>query len=111
MATRPMNTVIRHLRQAALWQDAAARHDGQLLESFITDKDEAAFATLLRRHGSMILGVCRRIIGNLHDAEDACQAVFLILARKASSVRPRPGAWSPTGCTASPIAPRSKQGP
>ncbi|HMF15756.1 MAG TPA: sigma-70 family RNA polymerase sigma factor [Gemmataceae bacterium] len=63
--------------------------DGQLLESFIAGKSEAAFEALLRRHGPMVLGVCRRALNNHHDAEDAFQATFLILARKASSVRPR----------------------
>jgi RNA polymerase sigma factor (sigma-70 family) len=84
-----MNTVIRHLRRLALLQDAAGMTDGQLLESFIAGKDEAAFATLVRRHGPMVLGVCRRIVRNHHDAEDAFQATFLVLARKAASVRPR----------------------
>src|SRR5579864_6377934 len=89
MATAQMDTVIRHLRRAVLRQDAASRTDGQLLGSFIDQKDEAAFEALVRRHGPMIFGVCRRVVGNHHDAEDAFQATFLVLARKASSVRPR----------------------
>jgi RNA polymerase sigma factor (sigma-70 family) len=89
MATAQMDTVIRHLRRAVLRQDAAARTDGQLLASFIDEKDEAAFEALVRRHGSMVFGVCRRVVRNHHDAEDAFQATFLVLARKASSVRPR----------------------
>ena len=89
MATTSMNPVIRHLRRAVLRQDTAGRTDGQLLASFIDQKDEAAFEALVRRHGPMVFGVCRRIIGNHHDAEDAFQAAFLVLARKASSVRPR----------------------
>jgi RNA polymerase sigma factor (sigma-70 family) len=83
-----MDTVIRHLRRAMLRQDGAGRTDGELLRSFIDQRDEAAFEALVHRHGSMVFGVCRRVVGNHHDAEDAFQATFLVLARKASSVRP-----------------------
>jgi RNA polymerase sigma factor (sigma-70 family) len=63
--------------------------DADLLERFIEKRDETAFAVLLKRHGPMVFGVCQRILGNPHDAEDAFQATFLILARRVSSVRPR----------------------
>src|SRR3974390_3038884 len=89
MATAQMDTVIRHLRRAVLRQDGGAWTDGQMLGSFIDQKDEAAFEALVRRHGPMVFGVCRRVVGNHHDAEDAFQATFLVLAREASSVRPR----------------------
>lgn len=89
MATSPMNTVIRHLRKTVLVQDAAGMTDAQLLESFIVRKDEEAFEALLRRHGPMVLGVCCRVLHNHHDAEDAFQATFLVLARKAASVKPK----------------------
>ena len=84
-----MDTVIRHLRRVMLRQDGAGWTDGQLLASFIDHKDEAAFVALVRRHGPMVFGVCRRLLHNHHDAEDAFQSTFLVLALKASSVRPR----------------------
>jgi RNA polymerase sigma factor (sigma-70 family) len=89
LATVQINTAIQHLRRAVLRQDGAGLRDGQLLASFIEQKDEAAFEVLVRRHSPMVFGVCRRMVGNYHDAEDAFQATFLVLARKASSVRPR----------------------
>jgi RNA polymerase sigma factor (sigma-70 family) len=89
MATAQLDTVIRHLRRAVLHQDAAGPTDGQLLASFVDRKDEAAFEALVRRHGPMVFGVCLRVVHNHHDAEDAFQATFLVLARKATSVRPR----------------------
>lgn len=66
----------------------SARSDGQLLASFVADGDPDAFALLVRRHEPMVLGVCRRITDHAHDAEDASQAVFLVLARRAATVNP-----------------------
>ncbi len=87
MATGQMNDVLRHLRKAAL--QGGGLSDGQLLECFITQRDEAAFEALIRRHGPMVLGVCRRVLTNPQDAEDAFQATFLVLVRKAASIRQR----------------------
>jgi RNA polymerase sigma factor (sigma-70 family) len=61
--------------------------DAELLGRWVRGRDEEAFAALVARHGPMVLGLCRRVLGNSHDAEDAFQAVFLILARKAGSLR------------------------
>lgn len=89
MTIRSMNKVIQHIRTAVLHHDGAGLTDGQLLECFIERRDAAAVEVLIRRHGSMVLGVCRRLLGNDHDAEDAFQATFLVLVCKAPSIRPR----------------------
>ena len=89
MATSTLNPIIDRLRIAMLMRDGAGPTDGQLLESFVSQQDEAAFAVLVRRHGPMVLGACRRVLSNHHDAEDAFQATFLILVRKADSIVPQ----------------------
>src|SRR5262249_21013486 len=89
MAAGQMNSLVQHLRRVALVHDSGERTDGQLLECFVGRRDETAFEALVRRHGPMVLGVCRRLLGNAHDAEDAFQATFLVLVRKAATLRQR----------------------
>jgi RNA polymerase sigma factor (sigma-70 family) len=86
MATSQTSTFLQHFRRAVLLQDGAGLTDGQLLADYVGCHDEAAFAALVRRHGPMVWGVCRRVLGNHHDAEDAFQATFLVLVRKAASL-------------------------
>jgi RNA polymerase sigma factor (sigma-70 family) len=95
MATGALAGVVRHLQRAALRGDGAGPTDGELLESFITRRDPAAFECLIHRHGPMVQGVCRRLLRNEADVEDAFQATFLVLVRKADSVCPRSrvGGW------------------
>jgi RNA polymerase sigma factor (sigma-70 family) len=78
--------IVGQLRRALLLRDRHVLTDSRLIESFRVSRDEAAFEILVKRHGPMVLGVCRRVIGNVHDAEDAFQAVFLVLAKKAPSI-------------------------
>src|SRR5437868_14284770 len=85
MADGPLTDVLRYLRRLAP-RDAAAETDRALLERFIRDRDESAFEALLSRHGPMVWGVCRGLLSDPHAAEDAFQATFLILVRKAGSV-------------------------
>src|SRR6186997_2689783 len=68
--------------------DGAGLSDSDLLGSFIEHHDEAALAALIHRHGPMVWGVCRRLLSH-HDAEDAFQATFIVLVRKAASIAPR----------------------
>lgn len=89
MATRRLNDLLGSLHLYELSAARCAQTDGQLLECFLDQRDESAFGALLKRHGPMVLGVCRRVLRNVDDAEDAFQATFLVLIRRASSIMPR----------------------
>src|SRR5437763_15020413 len=79
-----MHSALRHVRRVALSDDLS---DAQLLEAFLSRREDAAFEAILRRHGPMVFGVCRRVLRDAHLAEDCFQATFLVLVRKAGAVR------------------------
>src|SRR5262245_43091898 len=95
MADASLQFVLDHLRQTFAAQAVAGLSDGQLLQRYIDGREEAAFAALMKRHGPMVLSVCRRVLRQAQDAEDAFQAAFLVLARKAASIGKREavGSW------------------
>jgi RNA polymerase sigma-70 factor (ECF subfamily) len=89
MLSGQASTVVGHLRRAAILPDGGGLTDGHLLECFVKQGDEAAFEALVRRHGPMVLGVCHRVLRHGADADDAFQATFLVLVRKAALLVPR----------------------
>ena len=95
MVVPRLEALLGRLYQTFRAQDRAALTDAQLLGAYLDGREEEAFALLVRRHGPMVWGVCRRMLRQVQDAEDAYQATFLILVRKAAAVWPREklGAW------------------
>src|SRR5262249_3132527 len=94
MATSTANLLIQHIRK--LVEPGTEKFsDGALLARFVAKRDEAAFTALVQRHGPMVWRVCRRVLPDASDAEDAFQATFLVLCRKAGSVRRQAsvGSW------------------
>jgi RNA polymerase sigma factor (sigma-70 family) len=91
----PRDTILGAACGAIDLAGAAGLSDGQLLERFATRREDVAFEVLLQRHGPMVLGVCRRILGDRHEADDAFQATFLVLVRKAASIAKQQsvGSW------------------
>jgi len=88
-----MNRVLCHLREHLATLDGAT--DRRLLDDFLTARDESAFAELVRRYGPVVWGACRRQLPNQQDAEDAFQATFLVLIRRAAAIAPETslGPW------------------
>jgi|SRR5579884_14024 len=89
MAGRQLATVIREILGRMAVKNGSGLTDDALLQRFIGQADEAAFETLMWRHGPMVLAACRHMLANSHDAEDAFQGTFLVLARKAASIQKR----------------------
>jgi RNA polymerase sigma-70 factor (ECF subfamily) len=86
MPTTLPNPVLRFIRKLTASVPTGDTTDGQLLRCFVERRDEAAFSALVRRHGPMVLAVCRRVLCDPHDAEDVFQATFLVLVRRAHSI-------------------------
>src|SRR5579883_1379871 len=85
MSIRSIEVLQRYLRR--LRNETVLPEDGVLLNRFVMTKDREAFELLMARHGPMVLGTARRLVGDSHDAEDVFQAVFFSLARLAKSIR------------------------
>jgi RNA polymerase sigma factor (sigma-70 family) len=89
MAVKPLGKVLSYVYRAIGPSEAARWTDGEALEAFVCRQDQAAFNELLRRHGALVWGVCSRLLAEPHDAEDAFQATFLVLIRKAHTFQGR----------------------
>jgi len=87
VANPQTNVALAQLRKLLAAERDTKLADAHLLERFLANREEAAFAALVKRHGSMVLGVCQSVLRHSQDAEDACQATFLVLANKAGSIR------------------------
>jgi hypothetical protein len=87
MSEHAVSAFIDRLRRATVLRGADKILDAELLERFLTGHEEAAFEALVQRHGPMVLGVCRHLLLDTHDAEDAFQATFLVFVRKAGTIQ------------------------
>src|SRR5438105_3986596 len=95
MATGQLDLVLEHIRKMVAAESATSLSDRILLERFANQREEIVFEALLRRHGPLVLAVCRRVLSQEQDVEDVFQATFLVLARKAGTIRKRAslGSW------------------
>ncbi len=87
IVSRYARSMLKQLDQVFNHGTVSGLTEGKLLERFVDGRDETAFAALVARHGPMVLGVCRRILRNENDVEDAFQATFLVLIRRAGAIR------------------------
>ncbi len=111
MAIETMGAALRQINRLFAEGTVSGLPDDQLLDRFLATRDGAAFEVLVARHGPMVLSVCRAVLRNPSDAEDAFQATFLVLVKKArtSGAAPTWGdgcTWSPTGSRSRPTPPR-----
>ncbi|HYV36318.1 MAG TPA: sigma-70 family RNA polymerase sigma factor, partial [Gemmataceae bacterium] len=86
MPQSSLGDLMTYLRKVCASQEANHLPDGDLITRFLTNRDEAAFAIMVQRHGPMVLSVCQRLLNDAHAAEDAFQVTFMVLARRAASV-------------------------
>src|SRR5262249_22221763 len=86
-ANGKLGSFLRDVRVVMAVRSAEALSDAELLHRYTAARDEGAFAALVERHGGLVLAICRRILRHNQDAEDAFQATFLVLARKAAAIR------------------------
>src|SRR5947209_12724557 len=86
MTANHLDVVLRFLHRMADAKQARDLSDADLLGRFVSGHEESAFTLLVQRHGPMVLGVCQRVLHNLHAAEDAFQATFVVLARRAAAL-------------------------
>src|SRR5947209_12876376 len=94
MPPHGLNTVLGHLRRLVA-PPPATGGDRELIDRFVTGRDEAAFAALVGRYGPLVRGVARRVLGDADAADDVFQATFLVLAKRAATIRRRSavGSW------------------
>jgi RNA polymerase sigma factor (sigma-70 family) len=95
MPELPLRNILSYLRHSVAREESGDVTDAQLLDAFVRRRDEAAFELLVWRHAALVLGTCRRLLHDRHEAEDAFQATFLILVRKATTISKRAslGCW------------------